>query len=44
MKLGVACGSYSTLGFGGTAHQATYGEAQEFLKQHMEVETVRTSL
>ena len=39
MQLGVACGSYSTLGFGGTAHQPTYAQARDFCSQTMTSET-----
>lgn len=35
LRLGVACGSYSTLGLGGTAHQPTAEEAARFIHECM---------
>lgn len=35
LKLAVACGSYSTLGLGGTAHQAGLEEAEAFIRKYM---------
>jgi len=32
LRLGAACGALSTLGLGGTAHQATLAEAEAFMK------------
>jgi len=34
LRLGVACGSYSTLGLGGTGHQANREQAEALLRQH----------
>ena len=32
LRLGAACGALSTLGLGGTAHQATLAEAEAYMK------------
>jgi len=34
LRLGVACGSYSTLGLGGTGHQANLEQAEAMLRRH----------
>ncbi len=34
LRLGVACGSYSTLGLGGTSHQANLEQAEEVLRDY----------